>query len=270
MGKIPESATKCWSPQSLSKISSLLGKPIQSDRLTASMDRISYARVLVEINLMEDLPCSVRIGLPNGSLLEQPVIYEYLPVFCRTCHVIGYSTANCGKQTARSSRARGKASKRDPSSNPKGGSSSLRDFLAIKNPAETIVTQSVPIDTEIDKSTEGWVRVARKSKTPPLERAQQLSKHSSAGRTVQENRVMNADPDIAPPAVLLKEPFEMFLEKNVIPGDSPEPNLAEVVVNNKGKAVDDPPESSCELGEKKKWKKTKKGAKGGLIPRAQS
>jgi hypothetical protein len=38
----------CWSPRCLSKIASVLGKPLQSDRLTSSMSRLSYARVLVE------------------------------------------------------------------------------------------------------------------------------------------------------------------------------------------------------------------------------
>ena len=80
--KFPNLPLKCWSIRGLSKISSLIGKPIQCDRLTATKSRISYARVLIEVDLREDLPSSVEIGLPNGLFIEQPVIFESLPQFC--------------------------------------------------------------------------------------------------------------------------------------------------------------------------------------------
>ena len=98
--KFPNLPLKCWSLRSLSKISSLLGKPIQCDRLTASKGRISYARVLIEIDLREHLPVSVPIGLPNGHFIDQLVIFESLPQFCKTCNSIGHSSTNCGKSTA--------------------------------------------------------------------------------------------------------------------------------------------------------------------------
>ena len=82
--------------------------------------------------------------------------------------------------------------------------------------------------------------------------------------------MMNADPGKASSAVSQKEPSGLILEKIVVPGVLSEPNMAEGTGNNKGKAVEDPPESSSVLGEKKKGKSIKKGAKGGLIPRAQS
>ena len=98
--KLPNLPLKCWSIRSLSKISSLIGKPIQCDKLTVSKLRISYARVLIEVDLREDLPASVEIGLPNGMFIEQPVIYESLPQFCKLCLSIGHSSVNCGKPSA--------------------------------------------------------------------------------------------------------------------------------------------------------------------------
>ena len=41
-------------------------------------------------------------------------------------------------------------------------------------------------------------------------------------------------------------------------------------VNIKGKAISDLPESSSEIGKRKKWKKLRKGAGRGSAPRAQS
>jgi len=79
--KFPNLPLKCWSSRCLSKIASKLGKPIQSDQLTFNMSRISYARVLMELDLLADLKSSIVINLPNGATLNQPVIYETLPRF---------------------------------------------------------------------------------------------------------------------------------------------------------------------------------------------
>ncbi|KAG6750293.1 hypothetical protein POTOM_047397 [Populus tomentosa] len=39
--------------------------------LTSSMSRLSYTRVPVEVNLMSDLPYSIEVTLPNGSMIHQ-------------------------------------------------------------------------------------------------------------------------------------------------------------------------------------------------------
>ena len=59
------------------------------------MSRISYARVLVELDLLANLKSSIVINLPNGSTLNQPVIYETLPRFCKLCKVLGHNTGTC-------------------------------------------------------------------------------------------------------------------------------------------------------------------------------
>jgi len=61
------------------------------------MTRLSYARVLIEVDLMGDLPSSVNVVLPNGSNLAQQVLYESLPRFCKSCHVLGHSENACRK-----------------------------------------------------------------------------------------------------------------------------------------------------------------------------
>ncbi|KAJ6979482.1 hypothetical protein NC653_027589 [Populus alba x Populus x berolinensis] len=95
--KFPNLPLQCWSLKCLSKIVSVLRKPVQSDMLTHTMSRLSYARVLVEINLLSDLPYSIDIKLPNGSLLKQQVIYETLPRFCKQCRILGHLTSTCPK-----------------------------------------------------------------------------------------------------------------------------------------------------------------------------
>jgi hypothetical protein len=57
-------------PLCLSKITSMSGKPIQSDKLASTMSRLSYAKVLVELDLLDDLSNSIEIVLPNGTTLR--------------------------------------------------------------------------------------------------------------------------------------------------------------------------------------------------------
>jgi len=87
----------CWSPVCLSKIASVIGKPIQCDQLTSNLSRMSYARVLVEIDLLEELQHSVEIYLPEGLTLHQKVVYETLPKYCNFCHVLGHTRLLCSK-----------------------------------------------------------------------------------------------------------------------------------------------------------------------------
>jgi hypothetical protein len=42
------------------------------------MSRLSYARVLIEVDLLSALPTTINIVLPNGMPLLQFVVYELL------------------------------------------------------------------------------------------------------------------------------------------------------------------------------------------------
>ncbi|KAJ6859633.1 hypothetical protein NC652_041808 [Populus alba x Populus x berolinensis] len=84
-------------PLFLSKLASVIGKPIHYDDPTTNMTRLSYARVLIEVDLLGDFPNSVYVVLPNGSPLAQQVLYESLPRFCKLCHVMGHNAIACRK-----------------------------------------------------------------------------------------------------------------------------------------------------------------------------
>ena len=70
---------------------------LQCDKLTATKERVSYARMLVEIDLLAGLRSSINVTLPNGNTFIQRVIYETLPKFCKHCKVLGHSTGACSK-----------------------------------------------------------------------------------------------------------------------------------------------------------------------------
>jgi hypothetical protein len=95
--RFPNLPLKCWSPTCLSKIASVIGKPIHYDMLTILMSRLSYARVLIEVDLLVDLPNSINFVLPNGMLLLQLVVYKSIPRFCKHCQVLGHTDSTCSR-----------------------------------------------------------------------------------------------------------------------------------------------------------------------------
>lgn len=89
-----------WNKKALSKILSVVGKPIRTDQHTAARSAISYARVLVEVDVSKRLLKEIPIILPGGKVLNQSVEYEKIPDFCHHCNMVGHKTSNCGHQPA--------------------------------------------------------------------------------------------------------------------------------------------------------------------------
>ncbi|KAL0456549.1 UNVERIFIED_CONTAM: hypothetical protein Slati_0994100 [Sesamum latifolium] len=91
---LPSLPLECWNPNALSKIGSRLGNPLAMDSLTMNMERISYARILVEVDASKELVDQVEFILPNGVVRKQPVRYEFTPKFC-TCNCFGHLRDSC-------------------------------------------------------------------------------------------------------------------------------------------------------------------------------
>lgn len=89
--KLPNLPLNCWTMKSLRKIGSALGNRIYVDDCTTSSTRISYARLLVEIDVTRPLLKSVKLQYPNGRALEQEVAYEWEPAYCVTCLKFGHT-----------------------------------------------------------------------------------------------------------------------------------------------------------------------------------
>jgi len=65
--RLPNLPLQCWNHFCLSKIASMIGKPVHCDDLTTQMTRVSYARVLIEVDLLSNLPSFVNVILPIGT-----------------------------------------------------------------------------------------------------------------------------------------------------------------------------------------------------------
>lgn len=83
-----------WSGEALSKMATAIGKPLYTDNFTASIERISYARILVETDVSQPLIDSIEIVTPSGTF-QQPVEYEWRPSFCTDCMKFRHNVEKC-------------------------------------------------------------------------------------------------------------------------------------------------------------------------------
>nr|XP_009590938.1 uncharacterized protein LOC104088038 [Nicotiana tomentosiformis] len=88
--KLPNLPLNCWSMSSLSRIGSCLGIPLYADKCTSCVARVSYARLLVEMDIIRGLPDSVTVPDPNGQAFEQAIEYDWVPAYCSICLQVGH------------------------------------------------------------------------------------------------------------------------------------------------------------------------------------
>lgn len=86
---------QCWNKRAISRIASKLGKPLCLDNTTQERRRISYARVLIEIDTSSKPIEEFEVKLPSGTTYTQYVSYENLPKFCTHCFIFGHYLDNC-------------------------------------------------------------------------------------------------------------------------------------------------------------------------------
>jgi hypothetical protein len=91
--KLPQLPLYLWGAKSLSKIGSALGNPLVTDECTANKFQISYARILVEVDITKELPQEITIKDSEGEKMKQPVEYEWKPIYCDKCQKFGHQ---CG------------------------------------------------------------------------------------------------------------------------------------------------------------------------------
>lgn len=72
----PNLPIQYWAPGSRGRIASCLGKPICINKLIAKGERVSYARILMEMDVSLALPEEIPIELPGGKCRLQTIEYE--------------------------------------------------------------------------------------------------------------------------------------------------------------------------------------------------
>lgn len=80
----------CWSRGSLSRIGSALGNLLFADECTTKVKRISYARMLIEMNVTQPLPKEIFVQIPSGKVFLQALAYDWMPAYCTECLMVGH------------------------------------------------------------------------------------------------------------------------------------------------------------------------------------
>ncbi|XP_048494359.1 uncharacterized protein LOC125494690 [Beta vulgaris subsp. vulgaris] len=86
----PNLPLNCWSTDSLSRIGSTIGVPIYADECTTKQLRISFARILIEMDVTGTIQEEINVEDPNRRVFKQKVGYAWLPPFCAKCQKIGH------------------------------------------------------------------------------------------------------------------------------------------------------------------------------------
>lgn len=73
--KFPSLPVGYWSEKSLSKIASAIGVPLYTDGYTFTAEKISYARILIEVDISKNLPNDIMVEIPYGSWMKN-IEYE--------------------------------------------------------------------------------------------------------------------------------------------------------------------------------------------------
>lgn len=145
-----------------------------ADECTSRQLRVSFARLLVEIDVTKPLPTSISVEGPDGEVMEQNVIYEWRPPFCSTCNKVGHDCAKKAPEKKKVSKKwvpKSKEADAEPvvteavptaASNAGGGP----EIVTAGQPLAVVpVTTPIP-QTQHNSSEDGeWRVVARKRKS---------------------------------------------------------------------------------------------------------
>ena len=95
--RLPNLPLHCWTEDSLSRVGSTLGVPLFADACTSQQLRISFARLLIEMDITQPLPTEIQVEDASGNNYTQPVVYEWKPPFCASCNKVGHNCSQAQK-----------------------------------------------------------------------------------------------------------------------------------------------------------------------------
>ncbi|XP_015060282.1 uncharacterized protein LOC107006173 [Solanum pennellii] len=86
----PKLPLNCWGVGSLSRIASAIEVPLFADDCTTKQTRISYARMLVEVNVTKAISQKIAVVDSTGKTFMQDVVLEWRPQYCDKFQKIGH------------------------------------------------------------------------------------------------------------------------------------------------------------------------------------
>jgi len=73
----------------------MVGMPLFMDGATATGERISYARVFIEIKANKELPNKIRLQLEEGDEMDVDIAYEWISPICKNRKTFGHVEHLC-------------------------------------------------------------------------------------------------------------------------------------------------------------------------------
>ncbi|KAL8488072.1 hypothetical protein ACS0TY_024380 [Phlomoides rotata] len=83
-----------WQPGILEAMASAFGTLIKIDERTLHMRMGHYARILVEVDMKQELIEKIMHKM-SGVCSFANLVFERLLEFCRGCGIVGHTTVNC-------------------------------------------------------------------------------------------------------------------------------------------------------------------------------
>lgn len=94
--KLPFLPLCLWTNTTLGLICSKVGRPLHTDHMTFTKDRVCYVRVLIEIDAAKPLVHEVPVKVGDSEWI-QLVEYEFEPIYCSTCMKFGHASGDCSR-----------------------------------------------------------------------------------------------------------------------------------------------------------------------------
>ena len=95
LGNIP---LELFTQRGISYIASAIGNPLYMDRITASQQRLAFAKVCVEVEAAKDIPKIIEVERRNGSIIPVGVEIPWMPMKCSTCCIFGHCDKECPRK----------------------------------------------------------------------------------------------------------------------------------------------------------------------------
>ncbi|XP_070055308.1 uncharacterized protein [Nicotiana tomentosiformis] len=171
--------------KALSKIGSALRNPVYADDCTTGSVRISYARMLIEIDITKPLPRRVKMQDPTGKTIEQEISYDWEPTYCNKCLKIGHNCNENRIQQPRKMAYQGRVNKGKQvwqRTNRDGSKDNKQEKKQTKKPGTIKPPENGPMQVAIVKKLEEarWITVSGKS-SARMAKAKQVEKQTLAG-----------------------------------------------------------------------------------------
>ena len=87
-----------FTQKGLSYIASGIGSPMYMDKITASQQRLSFAKICVEVEPARPISRSIEVVMKDGSSVSIIVEVPWYPLRCPFCAIFGHGDKTCPKK----------------------------------------------------------------------------------------------------------------------------------------------------------------------------